>query len=153
MRRIRSLLEQWNGVRQPDYNVGHLDVMDDQDTPTTERSERNDNAPLITIEVHPLGGVSDVGNATPNSAQGGADDQSSAAVLALVSEVEKHSEKKTGNGRHKRRGDVTPRLPGAVGTDEGTGESVAVDEDHLDTTGFNASYNLPRKEPAYDQQT
>ena len=147
----RERASRWNGIRQPDYHAARLDVPDRQNAPATEHGEKGDDASLMAPEVHPLEGVSDMESTTSNWTQEGADDQSPAAVIDLASEVKKRSEKKTGAKRAKGRGDTTRQVHRTAGKAEGARAAVA-DEDDLDVTGFNASYDLPRKESAHGQQ-
>ena len=133
----------WLGVRQPDY-AGHVDV-GQQEPQTGEQGDPNGNVFLMNPDAKPFGGVSDVGAVPQAGEAAAANNQALAGVVDLASEAKKRTKSRPSSKNTKKAGRAESNEKAAIKAEGALGLATADSADDLDTSGFNADYNLPRK--------
>lgn len=141
----RAKVARWQGVRQPDYD-GHLDIRQQQTKSGEEEKAQADV--LINPGAAPFAGISAVQPAPGREAEG--ESGQAAGVIDLASEAKKRPKRKS-----------TPTTPAKAGGPDSEDASpnaasgfdaTAAAEDDLDTSGFDAGYNLPRRGAEHERK-
>jgi putative transposase len=141
----RAKAARWQGIRQPDYD-SHLDVRQ-QEAESTEEAKSQAEV-LINPEAAPFAGISDVQSGPGGETEGA--NAPPAGVIDLTSEAKKRPRRKLGPTAPKKTGGSKPTaLPSKAA--RGFDSAVTPDDD-LDTSGFDADYNLPRRGAKHERK-
>ncbi|MCA1617779.1 MAG: DDE-type integrase/transposase/recombinase [Acidobacteria bacterium] len=140
----RAKVARWQGVRQPNYD-GHLDIQ--QEVESDERGKPQADV-LINPEAAPFVGISAVQSAPDDEAQG--ENAQPAGVIDLASEVKKRPRRKSTPTVPKKTGVPDPKDSSSKAA--GGFDSAVTTDDDLDTSGFDAGYNLPRRGTKHDRK-
>lgn len=142
----------WMGIRQPDYG-GHIDAPAEKGILVKEQDGTGEKVVLLNPDARPFEGVSELESVLPNRSQDGSDAHLSSGTIAPTPEAKQRTKKKAGPKRLKKRRTSAPAKNTFTNNANSKCSSVSSGDSDLDMTGFNASFNLPKKGHRDDQQT
>jgi putative transposase len=133
----------WMGIRQPDYR-GHIDIPAQNGTSAKEQDGVGEKMLLLNPEARSFEGVSELKEMSPNGLQDDSKSQLTSGTITSSSEAKDRTKKKARSKKHKKRRKPTSVKSTSTNADSKC-SSLSSEDDDLDMTGFNASFNLPKK--------